>query len=106
MVQPWRAERDGVRLAVRVTPRASKDEACGLWCDADGQPWLALKVRAAPDDGQANKAVIATLSKALGIPKSAFTLESGAAARLKRLKIVCNAYEIEARLSALAGERA
>ncbi|HMT43961.1 MAG TPA: DUF167 family protein [Chakrabartia sp.] len=101
---PWRANADGVLLAVRVTPRASKEAVEGVWHDADGAAWLAVKVRAAPDDGQANKAVIALISKTLGTPKSALTLESGAAARLKRISIVCNTYEIEARLRSLAGD--
>jgi hypothetical protein len=104
MGQPWRISGDGVQLAVRVTPRASKEGAEGVWHDADGAAWLAVKVRAAPDDGQANKAVIALLAKALGVPKSAITLESGAAARLKRLHIVCKTYEMEARLRSLAGD--
>ena len=101
---PWRSNAEGVLLAVRVTPRASKDAVDGLWHDADGAAWLALKVRAAPDDGQANKAVIALLGRTLALPKSAITLESGGAARLKRFSIVCNTYEIEARLRCLAGD--
>lgn len=100
----WRESKDGLHLAVRVTPRASKDAVDGLWRDADGATWLAVKVRAAPDDGQANKAVIALLAKLLGLPKSALSLESGAAARLKRLHIVCKTYETEARLRSLAGD--
>ncbi len=104
MGQPWRKSGNGVQLAVRVTPRASKEVIEGVWHDADGAAWLAIKVRAAPDDGQANKAVIALLAKALATPKSSIALESGAAARLKRLHIVCNTYEIEARLRSLAGD--
>jgi uncharacterized protein YggU (UPF0235/DUF167 family) len=104
VAQPWRISGAHLLLAVRVTPRSSREIVEGIWHDADGGAWLSVKVRAAPDDGQANKAVIALLAKTLGLPKSAITLESGAAARLKRLQLVCTTYEIEAQLRTLAGD--
>lgn len=49
---------------------------------------LRLRVKAVPDKGKANAAVIALLSKALGTPKSAITLIAGDTARLKTLRIL------------------
>lgn len=107
MALPWRAADDGLLwLSVRATPRASKDAIEAIWLDADGQAWLGIKVRAAPDDGAANAAIVAVLAKALGLPKSAISQTSGATARLKRFKIVCNTYDIQTRLNALTGGRA
>ena len=48
---------------------------------------LKIKVRAAPENGRANAAVVEVLAKALGLPKSALTLESGESSRHKRVCI-------------------
>ena len=52
-------------LAVRVTPKASRNEVTGLYRAADGAVSLSVKVTAAPDKGQANAAVIKVLAKAI-----------------------------------------
>jgi uncharacterized protein YggU (UPF0235/DUF167 family) len=77
-----------MRLAVRVTPRGGRDAVEGWTLDDAGRPLLKVRVAAAAADGQANAAVIAVLAKALGRPKSAITLLSGASARVKRIAIV------------------
>lgn len=69
-------------LSVRVQPKASRDAILG---EHDGA--LKVTVTAAPEKGKANKAVIELLAKALGVPKSAVTLESGAASRDKTFAI-------------------
>jgi uncharacterized protein len=48
---------------------------------------LKVRVGAAPTDGDANKAVVRLLAKALGLPKSAVRITSGETGRLKRLEI-------------------
>ena len=81
-------------IAVRVTPRSSRDVIEGV--DEAGQ--LRVRVTAAPVDGAANKAVTSLVAKALGVPKSAVSVASGAASRHKRLRIVgVAAAEIAAR---------
>ena len=74
-----------MRLSVRVTPRGGRDAVEGWTRDEAGRPVLKVRVAAAAADGQANAAVIALLSKALRLPKSAVTIESGASARVKRI---------------------
>lgn len=49
---------------------------------------------AQPEKGKANKAVIQTLAKALGLAKSDFTLVSGGTARLKTLRISREAADV------------
>lgn len=77
-----RALADGAgRLAVRVTPGARGE---GLTI-ADGR--LLAKVRAKPQDGKANTAVIALVARALGRPPSAISLLRGATSREKLLQL-------------------
>ncbi|OGH56674.1 MAG: hypothetical protein A3G34_05125 [Candidatus Lindowbacteria bacterium RIFCSPLOWO2_12_FULL_62_27] len=67
---------------VKVTPRASKDEVVG-WADQV----LKARVRAVPEGGRANEALVELLSDYCGLPKSAFTIVRGHTARLKRIRV-------------------
>ena len=89
-----------MRIAVRVTPRGGRDAVEGWTRDDAGRPVLKVRVAAAANDGQANAAVIALLSKALRLLKSAITIESGASARVKRIAL---AGVDEAALAAVLG---
>ncbi|WP_328805090.1 DUF167 family protein [Stappia albiluteola] len=99
---PWQACAGGLRLAVRVTPKAGRDEIAGVSVLSDGRPVLLVKVRAIPDKGAANEAVARLLAAKLKLPKSAVRLESGATARLKILTLDGDAQQIAADLRALA----
>ena len=76
-----------VTLAVRLTPRGGRDGVDGWALDAEGRPYLKVRVASAPVEGEANAALIAFVAKSLKIPKSAVRLAAGATARLKRLEI-------------------
>ena len=89
-------------LAVRVTPKSSRDGVTGLHSGADGAVSLAVKVTAAPDKGKANKAVIAGVAEAAGLPKSAVTLVAGGIDRHKTLLVTGNPAGLEALIAALA----
>ena len=89
MTPPWEALPGRIRIWVRVQPKASRDAVEGLAAGADGRPRLRLAVRAAPDKGAANSAVIGLLSRALGIAKSAVAVDAGATAREKTLSVAC-----------------
>lgn len=78
---------DGIRLHLRVTPNAGLDRIEGTETRDDGTTVLRARVKAVPDKGKANAAVIALLSKTLSIPKSAITLVSGDTARFKTLHV-------------------
>ncbi len=75
------------RLFVRLTPKAAADRVDGWDVDDKGRKFLKVRVRAAPIEGRANEALIAFLSKALGVPKSRLTLMTGDTARLKQIEI-------------------
>ena len=74
-------------LTVRLTPRADRDALEGIGILADGQAVVHARVRALPEDGAANKALIALLAKSLHRPKSAIELVSGAGGRIKQLRV-------------------
>ena len=76
-----------IRLLVKVTPKASADRIQGWAEDEAGQRLLKISVTAVPEDGKANKAVIALLAKRLKLPKSAIEIASGATDRRKTLLI-------------------
>lgn len=83
------------RLAVRVTPRASRDAIEGF--DADGV--LRVRVTAPPADGAANAAVAKLLARALGIPPRDLVLVSGATARQKVFEVEADEGEVRRRLN-------
>jgi uncharacterized protein len=99
----WSARKDGLALRVRLTPKSSRDIIEGLDHLADGRAVLKVCVRALPEAGAANQALIKLVAKALVLPASAIAIESGAAARLKSLRLAGDAASLEARLSALCG---
>jgi uncharacterized protein YggU (UPF0235/DUF167 family) len=76
-----------VTLVVRLTPRGGRDGVDGWALDADGRPYLKIRVASAPVEGEANAALIAFVAKSLRVSKSVVRLAAGAAARLKRLEI-------------------
>ena len=83
----FRADEVGVLLFVRVTPRSSKDAIEGVTTDAAGDARLGVRLRAVPEDGKANKALIALIAKSWKIPKSAISVVSGVTQRQKTLRL-------------------
>lgn len=75
------ANAEGV-LALKVTPGARLE---GL---ALGERQLLVKVRAKPQDGKANDAVLALLARALGRPPSRLRLLRGASGRAKLVQLL------------------
>lgn len=74
-------------LTVRLTPKSARDGIGGIEQLDDGRPVLKVRVRAVPQDGEANDALVRLLAKALHIPASAVRIESGAGSRIKTLHL-------------------
>jgi uncharacterized protein (TIGR00251 family) len=72
-----------VRLKLRVTPKSRADEIVGL----TEEGVLRIRVTAAPQDGEANQAVLRLLSRALGVPRDAVRFLGGAASRDKWVEV-------------------
>lgn len=99
----WRLTDTGAVLLVKAQPGAARDEIAGVVDDAEGGRRLKVRVRAKPEDGKANAAIAALLAGALGLPKSAVSIEAGETSRSKRVRIVADA-SIASRLKDLTGD--
>jgi hypothetical protein len=102
---PFRRAADGVRVEIKVTPRAARARIGGLGEEGDGSPVLRVAVTAAPEDGKANRAAIELLAKEWRVPKSAFAVASGSGVRRKSLAIAGDPDALLARLAAWLKDR-
>jgi len=76
-----------VILHVRLTPRAGADRVDGWSLDRQGRPVLAVRVRAAPVEGEANAALEALVAKALGVRRADVRVARGGRSRLKAVTV-------------------
>jgi uncharacterized protein (TIGR00251 family) len=103
-MKPYSAVEGGVRLALRLSPRASRTQVDGIVQDAEDRPLLKLRLAAPPVDGAANAALISLLAKALSLRKADITIRSGEASRIKVLHLAGDPADLMQRLDAwLAG---
>ncbi len=86
-MKAWGPVAGGVTLTVRVSPRGGRNAVEGLVADAEGKPQLAVRVAAAPVDGEANDAVEATLARWLGVKPSDVEVTEGETTRSKIVTI-------------------
>ncbi|MDA1316136.1 MAG: DUF167 domain-containing protein [Acidobacteria bacterium] len=87
MTGPVTVAPGGVRVAIRVSPRASRNTVAGLAVEADGSVSLLVRVTAPPEDGKANAAVLKLLARTWKLPKSALGIASGAGSRRKTISV-------------------
>lgn len=95
-------------VCVRVTPKSAVDKVDGVFIGADGKSCLAMRVRALPDKGKANKAVIALFADWARCAKRDIDVVRGATARIKTLRVGGSADQltrIRQQLEALTHER-
>ena len=72
----------GVRIRVRVQPRASSSLVAG---EREGR--LCIRLTAPPVDGEANQALVEFLAKRLGVPKRSVAIVSGEHSREKTVGV-------------------
>lgn len=80
---PFSAVRAGMRLAVRLTPKAAADRIIGVIADGRGGWVLKVAVTAPPVDGKANAALIRFLARHFGLKPSDLAVIAGAGDRSK-----------------------
>ena len=73
--------KSGAEIALRVTPKASRNTI------VQAEDGLRAYVTVAPEDGKANAAVAKLLAKALGVAKTRLTLIRGQSARDKVFRL-------------------
>lgn len=83
----WRYSTQGISVALRVTPRGGRDEIDGLETLANGRTVVKIRVRAIAEGGEANRAVVELLARALGVPRARVRVLSGVTSRLKQIAV-------------------
>ena len=76
--------RKGSALAVRVTPRASRNEIVELLDDGT----IKVRIASPPSDNEANETLIEFLSEILGVPRSRLDIVAGVTGRDKLISVV------------------
>lgn len=76
--------RRGAALAIRVTPRARRDEIVEVLPDQT----IKVRLTAPPVEGKANEALIEFLAKVLGVARSRIEIVAGATGRDKLVSII------------------
>jgi uncharacterized protein (TIGR00251 family) len=90
----------GIRLRLKVQPKARRDLILGVGPDRDG-PALKVAVKAPPEDGKANAAAIALLAEAFDVAKAAVSVVAGATDRRKLVEIRGNSGDLGVSLDRL-----
>lgn len=72
----------GVRIQVKVTPRAKRPGVER----SEGGTWR-VRVAAPAEDGRANAELIEAIARELDVPKSRVRIVRGAAGRLKQVEV-------------------
>ena len=99
--EPFAPHSEGLAVTVRLTPRGGRDAIDGVEQLADGRAVLKIRVRAVPENGAANAALIRLFAEKLDLAASAIRLESGATARIKILKLKGDGALLAARIAAI-----
>lgn len=98
--RPFEPAREGVRVHIRLQPRARRERLEGVVTEADGRVAFKAAMTAPPEDGKANAALIALLGKSWRMPKSAIEIVGGATDRRKTLLLRGDPASLQATLSA------
>ena len=91
--------RDGVRVAIRLSPRARSEGLLGLSPAAEGGRVVKAAVIAPARDGRANEALLQLLAKVWRLPRRDFSIVAGAASRRKTVHVAGDPHQLIAKLS-------
>lgn len=81
----YRIEEDNIYLSLSVRPNAKRNAILDIHGDT-----LRFAIKARPESGKANLALISFLSETFHVPKSQIELLQGEHARKKLIKLPCN----------------
>ncbi len=73
---------EGVTFAIKLIPRAKRDEIVGIENDA-----LKIRIHAPPVEGRANEALIKFLAQTLNVPRTNVELVRGETSRHKVVRV-------------------
>ncbi len=95
---PFETAPGGLRVLLRVQPGASREAVEGVVALPDGQLALKVRLRAPPQDGKANAALVKLLAKTWKLPKSTISNLAGHGQRRKTLLVSGDPAALESRL--------
>ena len=96
---PITPTRDGVRVAIRLSPRARSDGLLSVAPAAEGGRVVKASVTAPAQDGRANEALLQLLAKAWRLPRRDLSIVAGAASRSKMVRVAGDPHQLIAKLS-------
>ena len=97
---PITPTRNGLRVAIRLSPRARSDRLLGIVAVAEGGHAIKAAVTAPPLNGRANEALLQLLARAWGLPRCDLSIVAAAASRNKTLHVAGDPHQLITRLSA------
>ena len=91
---------DGVRVAIRLTPRAKVDRVIAVAAAAGGRQVLKASVTQPPAKGRANEALLRLLASLWQLPRRDLAIVAGATNRDKTVQITGDPLSLLAHLRA------
>jgi uncharacterized protein (TIGR00251 family) len=83
---PLKLAHDGLRVAIRLTPRAKVDRLLAI-APAEGGRVVKASVAAPPEGGRANEALLQLLARAWRLPRGDLSIIAGSTSRNKAVHI-------------------
>jgi len=83
---PLKPTHDGLRVAIRLSPRAKADRLLAI-AAAEGGRVLKASVTAPAQDGRANEALLQLLARAWHLPRRDLSIAAGSTSRNKAVHI-------------------
>ena len=93
--------RDGLKLAVRLTPRAKADRLLGVAATAEGRRVVRASVTAPPEDGRTNEALLQLLARLWQLSRRDLAIVAGTTSRHKTVSVAGDPRQLAGRLGAL-----
>ena len=98
---PLSLARNGVRVAIRLTPRAKANRIIAVTGGVGRSRTLKATVTAPPEKGRANEALLSLLASAWHLPRHDLAIIAGAANRQKIVQISGDPQRLFGRLGSL-----
>jgi uncharacterized protein (TIGR00251 family) len=98
---PLTPARNGLCVAIHLTPRAKVGRVLGVAATADGKRVVRASVAAPPADGRANEAMLQLLARIWQLSRRDLAIVVGAAGRRKTVSVAGDPQDLSDRLGAL-----
>jgi uncharacterized protein (TIGR00251 family) len=96
--------RDGLRVAIRLSPGAKADRLVAIAVDSAGRRAVRASVTAPAEDGKANEALLQLLARAWGLSRRDLSIVIGATSRNKSVRMAGDPQQLIDRITpAIAG---